>query len=163
MPAFAIAHGPSRKKEIATLEVNAPADQVWAVLSKYDDMTWHPDIAKSEAKGNMEPDVATRVLTFQDGKVIEDGLLRYEPEKMFISFMTKKVDLTVLPVEGFKSEFSVKAEGGKTIITWLAAFYRGYTNNDPPPELSDEAAIKAVKAFQQRGFEALKAKFEAGN
>ena len=56
----------------------------------------------------------------------------------------------------------MKDEGGKTNVTWLAAFYRGYTNNDPPPELSDEAAIKAVKAFQERGIEALKAKFDAG-
>ena len=162
LPAFASAHGPSRKKEIATFELNAPAEKVWAILGNYGDMTWHPDIAKSEAKGNMEPDVATRVLTLKDGKIIHDGLLGYEPDRMFISFMTTKVDLTALPVEGFKSEFTVKDEGGKTNVTWLAAFYRGYTNNDPPPELSDEAAIKAVKAFQERGIEALKAKFDAG-
>jgi hypothetical protein len=33
-------------------------------------------------------------------------------------------------------------------------------NNDPPPELSDEAATKAVTAFQKAGLEALKAKAE---
>lgn len=159
-PALAFAHGPSRKKEIVTIEVNAPADKVWAVLSNYADMTWHPDIAKSDMTGEMKPDAAKRTLVFKNGAVFEDGLLDYEPEKMMIAFMTSKVDLKTLPVDGFKSQFTVKDEGGKTSITWLAAFYRGYPNNDPPPELSDNAAIAAVSAFQKRGMDALKAKFE---
>lgn len=162
-PTLANAHGPSRKKEIATLEVNAPADKVWALLSNYADMTWHPDIEKSEMTGEMKPDVAKRKLVFKNGAVFEDGLLDYEPEKMMIAYMTSKVDLKTLPVDGFKSQFNVKDEGGgKTTITWLAAFYRGYPNNDPPPELSDNAAIAAVSAFQKRGMDALKAKFEGG-
>lgn len=161
-PMAAQSHGPSRKKEIATIEVNAPADKVWALLSNYADMTWHPDIAKTEMTGEMKPDVAKRVLTFKNGAVFEDGLLDYEPEQKMIAFMTSKVDLKTLPVDGFKSQFNVKEEAGKTTITWLAAFYRGYPNNDPPPELSDEAAIKAVTAFQKRGLDALKAKFDAG-
>ena len=45
---------------------------------------------------------------------------------------------------------------------WKGAFYRGYMNNDPPPELSDEAAQKAVAAFQKEGLDALKAKLEGG-
>jgi hypothetical protein len=162
LPALAMAHGPSRKKEIATLEVDAPAEKAWAILSNYADMSWHPDIAKTEMTGEIKPDVAKRVLTFKNGAIVEDGLLRYEPEQKLISFMTTKVDLKTLPVDGFKSQFEVKEEGGKTVITWLAAFYRGYPNNDPPPELSDEAAIKAVTAFQKRGLDALKAKLEAG-
>ncbi len=162
LPAFASAHGPSRKKEISTIEVNAPAEKAWAVLSNYADMSWHPDIEKTEMTGEMKPDVAKRKLTFKNGALFEDGLLDYEPDKKMIAFMTSKVDLKTLPVDGFKSQFNVKEEGGKTTITWLAAFYRGYPNNDPPPELNDEAAIKAVTAFQKRGLDALKAKLEAG-
>jgi hypothetical protein len=162
LPAIASAHGPSRKKEIATIEVNAPVEKVWAVLNNYSDMSWHPDIEKTEMTGEMKPDVAKRKLTFKNGAIFEDGLLDYEPEKKMIAFMTSKVDLKTLPVDGFKSQFNVKEENGKTTITWLAAFYRGYPNNDPPPELNDEAAIKAVTAFQKRGLDALKAKLEAG-
>lgn len=162
MGATAFAHGPSRKKEISTIEINAPADKVWAVVSNYADMSWHPDIAKTEMTGEMKPDVAKRVLTFKNGAVFEDGLLDYEPQDKMIAFMTSKVDLKTLPVDGFKSQFNVKAEGGKTTLTWLAAFYRGYPNNNPPPELNDEAAIKAVTAFQKRGLDALKTKLEAG-
>lgn len=163
VPAIAIAHGPSRKKEVASIEVNAPADKVWALLSNYADMSWHPDIAKAEMTGEMQPDVAKRKLTFKNGAIVEDGLIDYEPEQKMIAFMTSKVDLKTLPVEGLKTQLTVKDEGGgKTSITWLAAFYRGYMNNDPPPELSDEAATKAVKAFQQKGLDALKAKFGSG-
>lgn len=162
-PSLAVAHGPSRKKEISTIEVNAPVEKVWVLISNYADMTWHPDIAKSEMTGEMKPDAAKRTLVFKSGAVFEDGLLDYEPEKKMIAFMTSKVDLKTLPVDGFKSQFTVKDEGGKTSITWLAAFYRGYPNNDPPPELSDNAAIAAVTAFQKRGMDALKAKFEGGN
>lgn len=159
LPILASAHGPSRKKEVASIEVNAPAEQVWALLSNYADMTWHPDIAKTEMTGEMKADHAKRVLTFKNGAVFEDALIDYEPQKKMIAFMTSKVDLKTLPVDGFKSQFTVTEAAGKTKIEWLAAFYRGYTNNDPPPHLNDEAAIAAVKAFQQRGFEALKAKF----
>ena len=52
--------------------------------------------------------------------------------------------------------------GGKSNVEWKGAFYRGYMNNDPPPELSDEAATKAVIAFQTEGLAALKAKLERG-
>ena len=47
-------------------------------------------------------------------------------------------------------------------MEWRGAFYRGYMNNDPPPELSDEAAVKAVIAYQKAGLEGLKAKAEGG-
>jgi hypothetical protein len=35
-------------------------------------------------------------------------------------------------------------------------------NNNPPPELNDAAATKAIDAFQKEGLDALKAKAEAG-
>ena len=41
-------------------------------------------------------------------------------------------------------------------------FYRGHPNNDPPPELNDEAAVKAVTGVYKAGLEALKAKVGAG-
>jgi hypothetical protein len=34
-------------------------------------------------------------------------------------------------------------------------------NNDPPPELNDEAAVKAVKGVYRGGLDALKKKVEA--
>jgi hypothetical protein len=161
-PTLAAAHGPSRKKEITTIEINAPAEKIWAVIGNYQDMGWHPDIGKTEAKDGNEPEVTTRKLTFKSGAVFTDKLTRYEPEAKVIAFLTDVEDHKALPVEGYSTTLSVKSEGDKSIVEWKGAFYRGYVNNDPPPELSDEAAIKAVTAFQKAGLEALKKKLEGG-
>ncbi len=57
---------------------------------------------------------------------------------------------------------SVKGEADKSTVEWQGAFYRGFMNNNPPPELSDEAAAKAVKGVYRGGLDALKEKVEAG-
>jgi hypothetical protein len=56
LPVAVSAHGPSRQKVVDTIEINAPAEKVWAVVSNYKDFTWHPEIAKSEAGDGMEPE-----------------------------------------------------------------------------------------------------------
>jgi hypothetical protein len=57
---------------------------------------------------------------------------------------------------------SVTGEGDKSTVTWKGAFYRGFMNNDPPPELNDEAAKKAVTDVYRSGLDGLKKKIEAG-
>jgi hypothetical protein len=52
------------------------------------------------------------------------------------------------------------AAGGGSTVEWRGAFYLGYPNNDPPPDLNDEAAMKAVSAVYRGGLDALKAKLE---
>ena len=56
---------------------------------------------------------------------------------------------------------SAQGAGGGSVVEWRGAFYRGYPNNDPPPELSDEAAIAAVTGVYQAGLDALVEKFGA--
>jgi hypothetical protein len=162
VPALAVAHGPSRKKQVNTIEINAPADKVWAIVGNYADMSWHPQIAKTEATGGTEVDVAKRKLTFKSGAVFTDTLTKYETGERSIAFLTNDEDHKALPVEGYSSTLTVTDAGGKSNVEWKGAFYRGYMNNDPPPELSDPAAIKAIDAFQGEGLAALKAKAESG-
>lgn len=70
-------------------------------------------------------------------------------------------NVKALPVNNYSSRITVKDNGdGKSSVTWWGAFYRGYENNDPPPELSDEAAIKAVTDLYNAGLASLKAKIE---
>jgi hypothetical protein len=161
-PTLSAAHGPSRKKEVSTIEINAPADKVWAVIGKYDDMSWHPAIAKAEVTGGTEVDVAKRKLTFKSGGIFTDTLTKFEPGQRSIAFLTNDEDLKTLPVEGYSTTLTVTEASGKSNVEWKGAFYRGYMNNDPPPELSDAAAVKAIAAFQKAGLEALKAKVEGG-
>ena len=70
--------------------------------------------------------------------------------------------MKVLPVKNYSSMLSVKGEGDKSTVEWKGAFYRGFLNNNPPPELSDEAAVKAVTGVYRGGLDALKEKVESG-
>jgi hypothetical protein len=57
----------------------------------------------------------------------------------------------------------VTADGdNKSTLEWHGAFYRGYMNNDPPPNLNDEAAKKAVEGLYKSSLAAVKAKIEGG-
>ncbi|MGU3538347.1 SRPBCC family protein [Methylobacterium sp. A54F] len=157
------AHGPTRKKVEETVEINAPADKVWAVIGNFQDMSWLPPVEKTEGKGGNEPDKATRTLTLKGGATVEEALYKYSAEKKSYSYRITKVDVKTLPVNDYSSTLKVEDEGGKSKVSWDGAFYRGYMNNDPPPELNDEASQKAVRGLYRTGLDALKAKVEKGS
>jgi mxaD protein len=52
----------------------------------------------------------------------------------------------------------VKAAGEGSEVEWLGRFYRADTNNEPPENLNDAAAVKAMQEFMKAGLEGLKAK-----
>lgn len=160
-PTIAVAHGPTRQKVTETVEINAPADKVWAAIGNFQDMSWHPAVAKTEGTGGNDAN-ATRKLTLTSGGTIDEKLLSSDPAKMTYKYEITQVDPKVLPVNNYSSNISVKGEGGKSVVEWKGAFYRGFMNNDPPPELSDEAAKKAVTGVYRGGLDALKKKLEAG-
>ena len=159
--ATAFAHGPSRQKVSETVEINASPDKVWKVIGNFQDMSWHPAVAKLEGTGGNDPN-ATRVLTLKSGGTISEKLIQNDPDKKLYKYEITDVDVKVLPVKNYSSSLSVKGEGDKSTVEWRGAFYRGFMNNDPPPELNDEAAKKAVTGVYRAGLDALKQKMEAG-
>lgn len=161
VPLAATAHGPSRQKVTKTIEIAAPADKVWKVIGNFQDMGWHPAIEKTEGSGGNEAG-AKRKLTLKGGATIEEALTRYDAAGHVLGYEITNVDVKVLPVANYSSTLSVSEDGGKSTVTWKGAFYRGYMNNDPPPELSDEAAVKAVTGIYESGLDAMKKKIEAG-
>lgn len=161
LPAVALAHGPSRQKVVETIEINAPADKVWAVIGNFQDMGWHPAFAKTEGTGGNDAN-ATRKLTLASGGTIEEKLNKYDTDGKSLSYEITSVDVKVVPVSNYSSTISVKGDGDKSTVEWKGAFYRGYVNNDPPPELSDEAAVKAITGVYKDGLAALKKKLEGG-
>ena len=156
-PAFA--HGPSRQKVVEKIEIDAPADKVWAIVGNFQDLSWVPGVAKTEGTGGNEAN-AKRKLTLKSGGVIEESVTKYDAAGKSISYKIDNVDVKVLPVNNYASTITVKEEGGKSVVEWKGAFYRGFMNNDPPPELSDEAGVKAVGDIYKSGLAALKAKAE---
>lgn len=162
-PAIALACGQTRNKEATAIQIDAPTDKVWAIVGNYSDMTWNAAVANTEATGGSVPDVAKRILTLKSGKVLTDVLTALDPVEQSISFMTENEDTSAMPVRGYASKISVRNIDGKTIVEWRGAFVRGYANNDPPPDLNDEAAIKAVAAYQKAALASLKLKIESGS
>ena len=154
----ALAHGPSRQKVVEKIEINAPADKVWEVVGNFQDMSWHPSVAKTEGTGGNAAG-AKRKLTLKSGGTIEESVDNYDAAAKSIKYKIDAVDVKVLPVN-YSSTITVKDAGGKSEVEWKGAFYRGFMNNDPPPELSDEAGVKAVSDVYKTGLEALKAKLE---
>ncbi len=158
------AHGPTRKKVEETVEINASPDKVWKVIGNFQDMSWLPPVEKTEGTDGNTPDKAKRTLTLKGGATVEENLYKYSAEKMSYSYRIEKVDVKTLPVNDYSSTLKVEADGdGKSKVSWDGAFYRGYMNNDPPPELNDEASQKAVRGLYRTGLDALKAKVEKGS
>lgn len=162
LPVAAWAHGPTRQKVVETIEINAPADKVWAVVSNFQDMSWHPAFPKTEGTGGNEAN-ATRILTTKDGGKINEKLNTIDAAKKTIKYEITEVDVKVVPVTGYESWITVKGEGDKSTVEWRGKFYRGFVNNDPPPELNDDAAVAAITGVYKSGLEALKKKLEGGS
>lgn len=160
---IAQAHGPTRQKVVVKEQISAAPEAVWQVIKDFHDMSWHPAVVKTEGEGdNMIG--SKRLLTLGNGGQIHEKLEKYDAEKHAYFYRIESVEVSVLPVTNYSSWLSVKPDGnGGSTVTWKGAFYRGYPNNDPPPELSDQAAIDAVTGVYKGGLANLKKLLEQGS
>jgi hypothetical protein len=148
------AHGPTRQKVVETVRIAAPASVVWARIRNFDALKdWHPAVEASPAdKGNSEGSV--RQVSLKGGGTLVEALERYDDAAMRYSYRAK--DGGALPVTNYTSTLSVSGDGSSAVVEWRGAFYRGYPNNDPPPDRNDDAAVKAITAVYQSGLANLK-------
>lgn len=159
-PSLASAHGPSRQRVDMQIEINASPEQVWAVVQDFCSIKdWHPAVTDCTADGGNEPD-SIRTLTMENGEQFTEQLARHQPENFTISYMLKEMNTDALPVSTFGSRLMIESSGNGSVVSLRGAFYRGHTQNDPPPELSDQAAIEAVTAFYDAALNGIKAKAE---
>jgi hypothetical protein len=161
----ATAHGPSRQKAEMSVILDATPAEVWEVVGRFDDMSWHPAIAatRMEPEGAPAdvPEQSTRVLTLaaEGDPTITEVLLGRDDEKMTLRYMITEVDVAVIPVTNYSSTIQVKDNDGRAEFVWRGGFYRGFPNNDPPAELNDDAAVAAVNGIYQAGIDALAERF----
>ncbi|MGR8932687.1 MAG: SRPBCC family protein [Gammaproteobacteria bacterium] len=168
------AHGPVRGKMTATITIDAPAAKVWDVIKNYNDMSWHPGIKSVEGGSNEKG--AVRTLTLTNGGTITEELKSYNDKKMAYKYKITDMSSTgtikhagqdesipVLPVGNYAAEISVADKGGKAEVEWVATYYRAYVNNNPPAELNEEAADKAVTDVLSTGLKALDKKLGSGS
>lgn len=168
-----MAHGPVRGKMTATVTIDASAQDIWAVISEYDDMSWHPAISNTTVdNGNNKGSV--RVLTLKNGGIITEELKKHDDNKMSYKYKItgmssvktiqhagQNVEVPVLPVNNYQATLSVKEKAGKAIVSWVATYYRAYVNNNPPTELNEKAADKGVTAILMEGLTSLLQKFDS--
>lgn len=154
----ALAHGPTRQKVVEKITIDAPVDAVWAQVKDFDALAkWHPAVAESPAdKGNTEGSV--RTVKIKGGGSLVESLERYNAEGKSYTYRAK--DGGALPVTNYTSTITVSGDGAKSTVEWRGAFYRGFPNNDPPPDQNDEAAVKAVTGVYQAGLANLKSLIE---
>jgi hypothetical protein len=160
LTSIASAHGPTRKKVVVSQEIAAPPEKVWAIVEDFQDMGWHPAVEQTDGEGGNEPG-ATRTLTLVGGGQIHEKLEKYDAEGRSLFYRISDVDVKVLPVTNHSSWISVKPADSGSVISWKGAFYRGYPNNDPPPELNDQAAVDAVTGIYEAGLNSVKERAEA--
>ena len=171
---LASAHGPVRGKLTATITIDAPAAKVWEVIKDYNDMSWHPSVKNVKGGGNDKG--AVRTLTLANGGTITEELKSHDDSKMSYKYKITDMSSTgtikhagqdeeipVLPVGNYAAELSVEDKGGKAQVEWVATYYRAYVNNNPPAELNEEAADKAVTDVLTTGLEALAKKVAPGS
>jgi uncharacterized protein YndB with AHSA1/START domain len=155
-----LAHGPTRQKAIQQIAINAPAAAVWARIRNFDALKdWHPAVTASPAdKGNEEGSV--RQLKLKGGGELTETLEGHDDARMKYNYRAK--DGGALPVTNYTATLSVRADGDAACtVEWRGAFYRGHPNNDPPPELNDEAAVRAINGVYSTGLAQLKKLAEA--
>ncbi len=154
------AHGPTRQKVTLEMKLAATPDEVWAAIGDFQDMSWHPAVFSTAGEGGSVPG-ATRLLTLgaEGGPTIAEELVKHSTEARSYSYRITEVDVAVLPVTNYSSHLTVKDDGGMALVEWRGAFYRGFPNNDPPPEQNDEAAVAATAGVYQAGLDALAARF----
>ena len=169
------AHGPVRGKMTATITIDAPAAKVWEIIKNYDDMSWHPAIKSTKGTGGNEKG-SIRTLTLAHGGTITEELKSHDDSKMAYKYKITEMsstgtikhagqdeELPVLPVGNYAAELAVEDKGGKAEVEWVATYYRAYVNNNPPAELNEDAADKAVAEVLTKGLEALAQKAAPGS
>ena len=138
-----------------TVEINAPADKVWAKIGSFADMSWHPAIAKTEITSGKADEVgATRVLTTQDGGKINEVLTSFDA-----ATKTMKYEITesVLPVREYGATLKIKESAdGKTTVVWSANFKRKDPANPGAAGQDDAAAKAAILGIFKSGLENIK-------
>ncbi|MFI3184814.1 MAG: SRPBCC family protein [Methylococcaceae bacterium] len=166
---IASAHGPVRQKVEEDITINAPAEKVWAIIKDFGDLTWLPAVKSTTVEGGNKKG-AIRVLTLKDGGTITEELKKHDDAAM--SYAYKITDMStaktithagveekvpVLPVDNYAASIDLTDNGGSTVVSWKAGYYRAYMNNNPPEEMNEEAANTAVTAILQAGLKNLKA------
>lgn len=138
-----------------TIEINAPAEVVWAKVGNFGDMSWHPAITKTEISSGANNEVgATRVLVLPDGGKINEVLTTRDDGSMTMKY---EITESVLPLREYGATLLVQSAGpGKTTVTWRSMFKRKDPASAPKAGEDDQTAKDTIMNIFKTGLENLK-------
>ncbi|AHJ65503.1 Hypothetical protein GbCGDNIH4_2027 [Granulibacter bethesdensis CGDNIH4] len=152
--------GPKPLTLTKKIDIAAPPDAVWAIISEFGDITWLPLVKSSSAdRGNTPGSI--RVLDLGGPRITEE-LTEYDAAGRSYSYkFTPDVENTqIVPAGDYRSTITVEAVGAGARIVWQGFFTRLSPLGTPPAGQGDEDAITAVTGVYDAGLTALKQKAE---
>lgn len=138
----------------ASTVVNAPVDEVWALLRDFNGLTeWHPAVVKSTIEdGKSAAEVGCiRDLGLPDGGQIRERLLAFSDRERFYSY---NFETTPFDVQNYCGTLKVSpvTDGNRTFIEWWTTF-------DCEPDKLDEWVRMFAHDIFKPGLDSLKKKF----
>ncbi|HEY6896253.1 MAG TPA: SRPBCC family protein [Rhodocyclaceae bacterium] len=152
---FAAAGLAQAAKVSESVLLDATPDAVWKLAGDFDGLNrWHPAVTGVEiSKGKNNVPGAVRDLTLKDGAKIVETLLSHNAKGHSMKY---RIDQSPLPVTGYVSTLSVKAEGKGSRVTWSSAFT--VPEAAKKEGVTDAKAQEIIAGIYTAGFDALKAK-----
>ncbi len=149
------AHGPTPHKADETVKVAKPPAEVWKLVGDFGNLAaWNPAVKASTVSNGNTPGSERKVELASGGEIV-DNLDTWDAAAMTYSYRLYQENLEAFPVSYYTAELSVKPADGGSEVTWSARFYRGDTHNDPPENLNDDAAKKAIHDLLRAGLDNL--------
>ena len=157
MPAVAQGCGPTRLKVTASVSLDMPPAKAWALVGRFQDMSWDRETVATTGSGGDAPDKAVRTVRLKSGASFGESLYKYDAAAMSYSYHVDRIDVDRLPVQNVSATLEVVQDGAKSIVRWRAAFYRYLKPDEGAPDEADAAAKKAVNDYLRAGLAGLAA------
>ncbi len=158
IPALSFGHGPARVKVVQEIEINASADEVWAIVSGLCSIKdWNSSITECSGEGDGKG--ATRSLTLENGEVIKEKISKYDAEsKRILSTLDLEQGRIIkgMPIATLGTFLTVSENGSGSKVELKGAFYRAFPGQQPPPDMTDETCKEAVLKMYNNGLEGIK-------
>jgi mxaD protein len=149
-------HGATPLKIAEKIEIAAKPEVVWSVVGDFAKIAdWNPMVAKS-APASDDRQGKERVITLKNGGQITDALTEHDDSKMTYSYRRVDDDVQVFPVSFYSGTIKLSPTATGTQVEWTGGYYRADTSNDPPENLNDDVAKKAMTDFFEAGLNNLK-------
>jgi mxaD protein len=150
------AHGATPIKIEEKIEIHAKPEALWQIIGGFAQISaWNPSVTSSVAASD-DRQGQERVMTLKSGGKMTDALTEYDAGKMTYSYRRVDDDVQIFPVSFYSATISLSPTATGTEVDWVGKFYRGDTSNEPPENLNDEVATKAMTDFFEAGLNNLK-------